>query len=370
MRLKNFFNKFTFVIVGVLIALIILEIIFRNYSIAQMRGFFRVLRGERLTDCQVNDAVLNHRFVPNCKGKLTTSDFSYDFETNSLGLREREIPEKKDGVYRILIIGDSFAEGWGVPLNERFDRVASNIINNDKIEIVNAGIRSYSPILELLYLKDQGLKLNPDKVIMLFDASDLHDDTYYGGWPLHQKIKDELGFGDKSYVDVWPVPFEPWFYKSKFLSNIYLLTESKILDSKKEISTVNLGSDISLFGYGENWNNYERSYNLNIANISLIRDFLKSKNIDFNLTVVPRGIYVGENEWDNAREILGLRKNRIYEPKMFDILKPDIDLLTPLKLAEKDYQNKLFYSMDGHWTKVAHEIVGKVIADFIVKSSQ
>lgn len=370
MKQKNYFSKIVFILFGLLIGLFILEIILRNYSLNQVAGMIRQLRGERLTDCQVSDINLNHKLLPNCKGVLKTVDFSHDIETNSLGLREKEIAPKKDGIYRILIVGDSFAEGWGVSIENRFSEIAQKLLEGKNIEIINAGVRSYSPVLELTYLKNEGLKLQPDEVIMFYDASDLHDDTYYGGWELHDKLKRELGFSNNKYAEVWPVPYKNILNNSKLFFTLNSLIGSRVLDNKRQITSLNLGTDISLFGYGQDWLDYKKAFNLNIANINLTKDYLYSKNIKFKLAVVPRGIYVGEKEWEKGRSLLKLEKSKSYDPIMFDVLNPDIDLLSPLKLAEKSNEGKLFYSTDGHWTSIAHEIVGRVVSDFIVKSRE
>ncbi|MEK7251480.1 MAG: hypothetical protein AAB209_13775, partial [Bacteroidota bacterium] len=45
-----------------------------------------------------------------------------------------------------------------------------------KFEVINAGVGSYSPLLEYLYLKHYELQFNPDLVILNFDLSDVYDD--------------------------------------------------------------------------------------------------------------------------------------------------------------------------------------------------
>ena len=44
------------------------------------------------------------------------------------------------------------------------------------VDVVNAGHASYSPILEYLLLRDPGLRLQPDLVVLNFDMTDVHDD--------------------------------------------------------------------------------------------------------------------------------------------------------------------------------------------------
>src|SRR5690348_13943860 len=52
---------------------------------------------------------------PNFHQVRQTIDFTYRFDTNSYGLRYREIPaEKPANTRRIFVTGDSYVEGFGV----------------------------------------------------------------------------------------------------------------------------------------------------------------------------------------------------------------------------------------------------------------
>ena len=60
-----------------------------------------------------------------------------------------------------------------------------------KYEVINMGNSSYSPILEYLYLKREGLKYGPDIVVLGFFVNDVQDDSLYkdmavfdGGLPV------------------------------------------------------------------------------------------------------------------------------------------------------------------------------------------
>ena len=123
-----------------------------------------------------SDPVLHHRLRRN----LSRSVQGVPFTTNSLGLRDREYPPSKpEGVFRILMLGDSFTEGAGLPIEETVAKRAERLLNatcSGAYEVVNAGTGSYSPILEYLQLKRLGLALEPDLVVLNFDMTDVHDD--------------------------------------------------------------------------------------------------------------------------------------------------------------------------------------------------
>src|SRR5262249_50276194 len=86
---------------------------------------------------------------------------------------------RPDGVFRILMLGDGFTEGFGLSIDETPAKVVERLFNEtcaERYEVVNAGVASYSPILEYLWLERFGPRLAPDLVVLNFDMSDVHDD--------------------------------------------------------------------------------------------------------------------------------------------------------------------------------------------------
>jgi|SRR3990170_3538093 len=377
-------KKLSVVLFGATAALLILEVGVRFFTPEDFRASVRTYLGERLRDCQKKDKVLNHKLTPNCSGRIVTNEYNISFKTNSLGLRNEEVDIEKKNAFRVLLVGDSFTEGWGVERENRFDKVAQKRIKEllkeedsyFEIEIVNAGIRSYSPVLELIYLKEFGLRLNPDLVIMLYDFSDLHDDFYYGGWPLHYKLKESIGLFDKKYLPEWPEDkgsrILKLVKKSRLFSIIFGELKHAVGNKNHKITLENLTNDISLFSKGQNWEDYEKAWNLSLNNIMLTRDFLKEKGIDFALVVIPRGNYVNPDEWREGRFLLGIQGGVLYNSLPIDIIENEaknqgievINILNPLKESEIF---PLYYPIDGHWTVDGNSVVGEIFAEYIFK---
>jgi len=130
------------------------------------------------TATHTSDPILHHRLRPN----ITAQVRGVEFRTSSLGLHDREYPPRKpDSVFRILLLGDSFTEGGGLPLEATVAKQVEAMLATRRcrpsVEVVNGGIASYSPILEYLFLRDVGLALEPDLVVLNFDMTDVHDDV-------------------------------------------------------------------------------------------------------------------------------------------------------------------------------------------------
>lgn len=150
---------------GLLVALAVAEIALR--VVPARRGRAHVAR----------DPVLHHRFVPGARVRVAGQAYAI----NRLGLRDREIAvPKPPGLVRVLMLGDSFTEGWGLAFEDtvpkRVERLLAHAGCATPVEVVNAGVGSYSPILEYLLLERLAPTIEPDVVVLDFDMTDVHDD--------------------------------------------------------------------------------------------------------------------------------------------------------------------------------------------------
>lgn len=144
--------------------------------LALAEGVMRIVRPQERRQHVVTDPLLHHRLRANFTGIVA----GVPFQTNSLGLRDREYARPKPaGVFRILMLGDSFTEGGGLPLEDTVAKGVETRLGQrgcSAHEVVNAGVPSYSPILEYLLLKELGPQLGADLVVLNFDMTDVHDD--------------------------------------------------------------------------------------------------------------------------------------------------------------------------------------------------
>jgi len=103
--------------------------------------------------------------------------------TDSLGFKDsgvKQIPltTKKR---RILFIGDSFVEGVGLPYEDTFTGIIQKELGDDKYDILNAAVTSYSPKIYYLKIKylieNTGLRF--EELNVFIDHSDIEDELVY-----------------------------------------------------------------------------------------------------------------------------------------------------------------------------------------------
>ncbi len=126
---------------------------------------------------------------PNVKGSVGLNPLSgtqtFRRSHNSDGLRNlREFSHtKKEGVKRILLIGDSYFWGYGVDDDYVISEVLQKRIG-ERAEVINGAVTGYGTDQELLWLINEGLKYQPDIVILGFapgsDVVEITSSISYG----------------------------------------------------------------------------------------------------------------------------------------------------------------------------------------------
>ncbi len=98
---------------------------------------------------------------------------------NSDGFRDHEYSVAKPAdTTRIILLGDSFAFGWGVELEDslpkQLEGVFDALVDGD-VEVLNFGVPGVSISPEVNFLEDTGLKYNPDYVLIYFVSNDFEN---------------------------------------------------------------------------------------------------------------------------------------------------------------------------------------------------
>jgi len=145
-RLKSALSAALLVVVGVAVTVVCLEVAFRLLGIEA----FPEVERERL-----------------------------GYEENSKGLRDYEYDyQKQDGVFRIVVTGDSFTYGTGVPSMEHiFVKRLERALNADpgsahRYEVINGAEPGYNTPHEYKWLRDEGIKYEPDLLIVVYFFND------------------------------------------------------------------------------------------------------------------------------------------------------------------------------------------------------
>jgi lysophospholipase L1-like esterase len=145
------------------------ESVLRSLDLFGM-SYYRV--SQRYERNMLPDPDLVYKHTPN-----STETYGYtEVDINSLGMRNREVLDKKPEEYRILFLGDSVTFGWGVAEDQIFVRRLEGILTEQMsrpVHTLNSGVGSYNTESEWEFLKRHGHKLDPNLVVLVYVPNDI-----------------------------------------------------------------------------------------------------------------------------------------------------------------------------------------------------
>ncbi|MBW3656209.1 MAG: hypothetical protein KY444_08875, partial [Gemmatimonadetes bacterium] len=130
----------------------------------------------------VPDEVIGHRLRPNTSSIERAPEFTAHYVTDAQGFRTdpkapaaRVAAAPASDATRVLIVGDSFAFGYGSPWPHAWaNRLQQHLgARGKRVEIVNTGTPGYDTRAEVLLLEREIARFRPDVVLMMFLPNDL-----------------------------------------------------------------------------------------------------------------------------------------------------------------------------------------------------
>lgn len=344
-------------------------------------GAQRLLLRSQQEPYRIRHPVYHHALKPGAVGRLRRPEFAVSYRINRLGMRDREFDEQKPPfTTRLLMLGDSFTEGWGVEVGECFAKQLERRLNVDltgtmRYEVLNAGTGSFSPMLEYLYLRHRGLKLSPNWVIVNFDMSDLMDDRYYARFATF----DSQG----ALLKVPPVQTMTGRLES-FLAAGFI--ENRLLSALSSVQQPEVRDILAIRDPDALWDRaalrlehtvtddqapFRKYYEHSQKYLKLCRDLCEKEGVRFALSLYPYGHQVNDEEWKTGRLHWGLKPSYHGSGAPFALMErwardqgiPVCNLLPRLK---QERGARLYYENDGHWTTAGHRVVAEGLYEFLM----
>jgi lysophospholipase L1-like esterase len=135
------------------------------------------------------DATLGWRNIPGWRATTRGRPLSI----NAQGFRGTEDVDdaKSRGVRRILILGDSYAWGYGVADHEVFAVLLERLLNEvgNRYEVINTGVSGWGTDQQLLFLRQEGFRYDPDVVVVAFFlGNDIDNNSAASQYGLHKPV--------------------------------------------------------------------------------------------------------------------------------------------------------------------------------------
>lgn len=339
--------------------------------------------------------------VPNLRGWSIGREFKVWTEINSKGLRDVEHDYKKPpGVFRILILGDSFAEALQVPLEDSFPRQIEALLNqkaerNIRFEVINTGVSGFGTDNELLFFRHEGYKYEPDLVLLAFMTNDVRNNDYRlegsGAWGmgkpyfvLHEGELELRNFPHRPSQS-WLHPVASFIYRR---SQIFRLGWDAIPRVRATVRSENtqtldefqdseghIPPDYRLFDT-EYPPELDEAWSLTKALIAQLGREVEATGARLVVVSCPMREQVSQEWGQETLDAYPAMMNR-----QWDLDNPDrilvefleengLPYVTLLPRFRAHYQQSgpdLYFHYDGHWTTEGHRLAGQVISEYLVE---
>ena len=298
----------------------------------------------------------------NATDRHRSSCFDVSYRSNEIGARDTPFSLTKSGPQtRYILLGDSFAEGYGVNFEDTAQTQLEKLLG---IDVYNFGSDWYfGPVQYYLIYKDLASQYQHDGVVLFFlPANDFTDNDYslwknfHPTWyrPYYKKQSD--GQYDIFYPDR-AIPTERVQDEVELgIVKRFLVRYTFTANTLRTIEYLFTRNPLEKPGYSGYYDAAQGEQEAAIYFIKKIVAEAKARRV--MILVIP-----------NREDMIRIRSGRAYQDQYWfrelHSLKLDNSNVDVIDMADKmpsDY-NKLFLSCDNHWNELGNLEAAKVIAE-------
>jgi len=285
---------------------------------------------------------------------------TYQVSTDSLGFKSQSARDTaiRSDKHRVMFIGDSFTEGIGVEYSSTFVGLVAKGLSKKSIEVLNAGVGGYSPIIywrKTKYLIED-IRLKFDELIVFIDISDAYDEAISYGLDEDNNVTDRVRkerIISKHSVKENSI-FFPWLIKG-----LRGLSPSYAINQKKSSWT---RSSSSLLEYGNN------GLRLMEKHMNKLYDLLEERNIKLTVAVYPWPDQIINNDLDCIQVSFWKDWSTKHNVKFLDYF-PNFIKPNNTERDNKLILDKYYIPGDIHWNEEGHSLVADAFLSFYLNNS-
>ena len=327
----------------------------------------------------VSHPVFHHALAPDAITEVSEAEYVYRQHVNRFGLRGSDIEkEKSQDAFRIIMLGDSFTMGKGATDEKTFVALLDRMIASSdgrRVEIVNGGVESYTPILSYLQLRELFRGFDPDLVVFNLDMSDLTQEQAYRGVARFGPDGKLLAVGDTRETRL-DREIRDWFSRNTYFTRliIYYFRQRKFSPDRLTVDNTVRMKNPELMAHTLASDTRDRSDQWSdiFESIDWIRELAKERGADFALTTYPWGHQVSDTEWVPGRYRF-MPEGSQPDERSFEAIEAfarsrSIPFLNATgAFRSYDGSSKLYWSVDMHWTEAGHAVMAEELATFLTE---
>jgi hypothetical protein len=344
------------------------------------------------------DPLLGTRLIPDKEGWWTQEEFEFrvPVRINSAGWRDVEHSlVKPAGVYRIVILGDSFIEAMQVPLQDTIGRRLEQELNQSaegaRYEVISLGVSGYGTASEMLVYREIGRLYKPDLVLLAFyPGNDVHNnspklETVLPPVYSEDGSLDRVTAGNKRTARVSLLgrilgSSQAYrFFRKMVLTQHpalagWLVEAGLVQPGAVTESPVRAGVPLDYWVYASVVDpDWQDAWRHTESLLTEFRRMVETNGSRFVVVVIAGREQVDRRSWeeivrthpalqDGAWNVYGpeQRLSRWCDEKRIIFLR-----LSDAFLAARGTAGPLYYRYDGHWTPAGHRVAADTITRFL-----
>ena len=291
---------------------------------------------------------------------------------NSAGMRDVEHSvEKAPGVFRVLVLGDSFIEALQVPFEESFTSLLQRELAGrtlGPVEVINASVSGWGTDDELKYLTSYGRRFRPDLIIVAMTLyNDISDNLRERFHTVRDGTLVESTATRASFLEYKIIELKG-FLASRLQTYQLLIRARRARETRAEAQRLSTHVS-SLFVHPDQ--RMSRGLELTRLLLERIRVVASEDVGRVGLVLIPLGVQLSDRQF---AEFVGATQGsqidrpqrelrRIGERAGIEV----IDLLPGFREWAASGGAALYLSRDGHWDRPGHRLAARIVASELVR---
>jgi hypothetical protein len=297
---------------------------------------------------------------------------NHDIHINSLGMRDQDHAiKKKDGVYRILLLGDSFMEALQVPFEESFPKLLEERLRKaglHNVEVINAAVSGWGTEDELAYLTRYGKRLEPNLILV---AMTLHNDVSDNLREKFYTLKD--GRLQRRPVRIRPI-VQYWVvqFKAFIASHLHVIQLWRKFWYRADIQNTGraLQQHVMNLLSSTETTTIARGWQLTFAELRAIQSEGRSIGVPTVVVLIPLSLQLSKEKMAKLVAQNSSAQQDIEYQKPQEIMVQFgarqgleiIDLLPTFRQWGAKRHDQLYLKTDGHWNTSGHSLAAEHVA--------
>lgn len=317
-----------------------------------------------------SDPVIGFTFKPNAKTYEKGKEYNALYQISSLGLRDREYSAKKKGVFRVLLLGDSFSVSHGLPiensLSRQMEKALKDVADSDgqpvKFEVINAAVGGYSPYNYWKAYSRWAPVFNPDVVLVGVSPDDYECDNENAHYSIEngetlavykdgqvpeksgkipiRKIRKWLSWNSEFYILM-----RNFFYYSDFVGRITLWNQPGGVENDTQLQLYMVSQKASI----------NKVWSKAFSYLQTLKKETAANGVMLILIPIPLKMEISSEQYRQVLASKGLRSDQIdLDQQLREISvfckKENIPVLDPRPaMRNRHAEAPCYFVLDGHW---------------------